>query len=78
MRAASYARGGPPDGRSPAARRSRKVGEVAHNPWAEVAWYFPNTREQFRVLGKLTVVDSQTDDDVLQKVHPGYAGWQRR
>jgi hypothetical protein len=54
--------------RSPAAHRSRKIGEIAHNPWAEVAWYFPNTREQFRVLGKLTIVDSQTDDAALQKV----------
>lgn len=47
--------------------RSRKIEEIAHNPWAEVAWYLPDTREQFRLLGKVTVVDSATEDAKLQK-----------
>ncbi|KAI3430273.1 hypothetical protein D9Q98_004869 [Chlorella vulgaris] len=47
--------------------RSRKIAEVAACPWGEVAWYFPNTREQFRILGQLTIVDSQTQDAALQK-----------
>ncbi|PSC70073.1 pyridoxamine 5 -phosphate oxidase isoform B [Micractinium conductrix] len=47
--------------------RSNKVGEIAHNPWAEVAWYFPDTREQFRLLGKLSVVNAATADEKLQK-----------
>lgn len=44
------------------------MGEIAHNPWAEVAWYFPDTREQFRLLGKLSVVNAATADEKLQKV----------
>ncbi|KAI7839106.1 hypothetical protein COHA_007111 [Chlorella ohadii] len=47
--------------------RSRKVEEIAHCPWGEVAWYFPDTREQFRLLGRLTLVDSATADERLQQ-----------
>lgn len=36
--------------------RSRKMAEIAASPWAEVAWYFPDSREQFRLLGTLSVV----------------------
>jgi pyridoxamine 5'-phosphate oxidase len=36
--------------------RSNKVGECALNPRAEVCWYFPKTREQFRVSGTLEIV----------------------
>lgn len=28
--------------------RSGKVAEVAANPYCELAWYFPNSREQYR------------------------------
>ena len=28
--------------------RSCKVQEVAKNPWCELAWYFPDSREQYR------------------------------
>lgn len=57
-----------------ARRRSQKVGEVAGNPWAEVAWYFPDSREQFRLLGRLSVVDAATADEKLQKVRRGAWG----
>eukprot|EP00198_Chlamydomonas_reinhardtii_P010733 XP_001700070.1 pyridoxamine 5' phosphate oxidase-related protein [Chlamydomonas reinhardtii] len=46
--------------------RSRKVGEVAVNPAAEVAWYFPETREQYRVSGNLTIVDAASTDSAMQ------------
>ena len=36
--------------------------ELAHCPWAEIAWYFPDTREQFRLLGRLTVVGAAATD----------------
>jgi len=36
--------------------RANKVGECALNPRAEVCWYFPKTREQFRVSGTLEIV----------------------
>ena len=34
----------------------RQIAEIAHSPWTEVAWYFPNTREQYRFSGTLRVV----------------------
>jgi PPOX class probable FMN-dependent enzyme len=30
------------------------------SPWAEVCWYFPKTREQFRLSGTLTLVTADT------------------
>ena len=50
----------------PPGRRSKKVEDVAGNPWAEVAWYFPDSREQFRMLGRLTLVDAASQDAALQ------------
>ncbi|GFR50131.1 hypothetical protein Agub_g12283 [Astrephomene gubernaculifera] len=46
--------------------RSRKIQEVACNPAAEVAWYFPETREQYRIAGNLTIVDAAAGDSALQ------------
>ena len=43
--------------------RSKKVEDLAHCPWAEVAWYFPETREQYRILGKITVISKDTPGD---------------
>ena len=40
--------------------RSQKIEQIHHNNWAEACWYFPNTREQFRLLGQLTLI-SETD-----------------
>lgn len=40
--------------------RSCKVKEVASNPFAEVAWYFPDSREQFRYESLLTTSVSPT------------------
>ncbi|GLI67831.1 hypothetical protein VaNZ11_012113 [Volvox africanus] len=45
--------------------RSRKVQEVAVNPAAEVAWYFPQTREQYRIAGNLVVIDAAHVDNAL-------------
>lgn len=36
-------------------RRSGKVTELAANAWAEFCWYFPKTREQFRLAGKIAI-----------------------
>ena len=43
--------------------RSKKVEDLAHSPWAEVAWYFPDSREQYRLLGKVTVITKDTPAD---------------
>jgi PPOX class probable FMN-dependent enzyme len=40
--------------------RSNKTIDLSSNPWAEIAWYFPETREQYRVLGKVTVITKDT------------------
>jgi pyridoxamine 5'-phosphate oxidase len=41
--------------------RSQKVAEIRHNPYAEACWYFPKTREQFRLAGKLILIDMDAD-----------------
>lgn len=48
-------------------RRSHKVEQMAQNPWCEVCWYFPKTREQFRLTGTLTRISTTTSDPELVK-----------
>jgi pyridoxamine 5'-phosphate oxidase len=52
------------DGRSAlrASAGTNKAAELAQNPWAEVCWYFAKTREQFRIAGKLQLIDAQSTD----------------
>ncbi|UBF28296.1 pyridoxamine 5'-phosphate oxidase family protein [Kovacikia minuta CCNUW1] len=47
--------------------RSEKVDQMCHSPWAEVCWYFPKTREQFRISGSLILVEATCEDTALQK-----------
>jgi pyridoxamine 5'-phosphate oxidase len=49
------------DGRSALreAAGTSKAEEIVNNPWAEVCWYFAKTREQFRIAGKLQLIDAQ-------------------
>lgn len=42
--------------------RSEKVEQIGQTPVAEACWYFPNTREQFRLAGKLTLVTTNYPD----------------
>lgn len=35
--------------------RSQKAEQIDRQPWGEVCWYFPKTREQFRIAGLLTL-----------------------
>ncbi|CAM9528990.1 unnamed protein product [Ectocarpus sp. 6 AP-2014] len=48
-------------------RRSQKVPEIAADPAGEVCFYLKKTREQFRVKGRLQVVDAGESDEVLAK-----------
>ncbi|MGK7889699.1 MAG: Npun_F5749 family FMN-dependent PPOX-type flavoprotein [Leptolyngbyaceae cyanobacterium] len=41
-------------------RRSDKIQDLQHQPMGELCWYFPKTREQFRLLGPITVVSTAT------------------
>jgi len=47
--------------------RSEKYQQIEKLSFAEVCWYFPKTREQFRFLGKLILISSETDDLILLK-----------
>ncbi len=47
--------------------RSQKIDQIAQQPWAEACWYFPTTREQFRLTGSLTLVGADHPDSALQQ-----------
>ncbi|MEA5517064.1 Npun_F5749 family FMN-dependent PPOX-type flavoprotein [Nodularia sp. UHCC 0506] len=44
--------------------RSDKVYQIQQQPWAEICWYFPNTREQFRISGCLTLIGDDTSHPI--------------
>ncbi|WP_445636385.1 Npun_F5749 family FMN-dependent PPOX-type flavoprotein [Nostoc sp. DSM 114161] len=46
--------------------RSAKADQIQQQPWAEACWYFPNTREQFRLAGCLTLVGNDNSHEDLQ------------
>ncbi|MDF5709239.1 MAG: pyridoxamine 5'-phosphate oxidase family protein [Nostoc sp. S4] len=46
--------------------RSAKADQIQQQPWAEICWYFPNTREQFRIAGCLTLVGNDNSHEDLQ------------
>jgi PPOX class probable FMN-dependent enzyme len=48
-------------------RRSEKIHQIHTQPWAELCWYFPKTREQFRLSGTLTLVPEDDPDESLLK-----------
>jgi pyridoxamine 5'-phosphate oxidase len=54
--------------------RSAKADQIQQQPWAEICWYFPNTREQFRITGCLTLVSGDDFDRELQPAR--IAMWQ--
>lgn len=47
--------------------RSEKADQIQHQTWGEICWYFPSTREQFRLAGELTLVGQDFSDDTLSK-----------
>jgi PPOX class probable FMN-dependent enzyme len=47
--------------------RSEKLRSLRRNPEAALCWYFPRTREQFRLTGTVTVVDRETRDTSLAR-----------
>ena len=44
--------------------RSPKVSQLGASPWAEVCWYFAETREQFRILGRVAVGTDATGGEL--------------
>jgi pyridoxamine 5'-phosphate oxidase len=47
--------------------RSEKIAQIKAYHWGEACWYFTQTREQFRLLGQLTVVGVDCTDESLQQ-----------
>jgi PPOX class probable FMN-dependent enzyme len=47
--------------------RSEKADQIDHCTWGEACWYFPTTREQFRLFGELTLVRENCPDETLLK-----------
>lgn len=47
--------------------RSEKVEQIQHCAWGEICWYFSETREQFRLFGKLRIVDEHEGDSLLKQ-----------
>ncbi|MDY6936070.1 MAG: Npun_F5749 family FMN-dependent PPOX-type flavoprotein [Cyanobacteriota bacterium] len=47
--------------------RSQKVGQITENAWGEACWYFPKTREQFRLSGRSILVGADCTEAFLQR-----------
>ena len=58
--------------------RTPKAEHLQHQAWAEICWYFPDSREQFRIAGRLTVVGDDYPDAELRKVCPHFISATRR
>jgi pyridoxamine 5'-phosphate oxidase len=50
-------------------RRSQKISQIRQTPWAEICWYFPKTREQFRLSGSLGFVDQSDTNPQRQQAY---------
>ncbi|MDC0832896.1 pyridoxamine 5'-phosphate oxidase family protein [Geitlerinema sp. CS-897] len=46
--------------------RSAKIVQIQHNTHAEACWYFPKTRDQFRLQGTLEIANFESADEELQ------------
>jgi len=46
--------------------RSEKAAQIQVSSWGEACWYFPSTREQFRLSGQLTLIRENVVDPDLQ------------
>lgn len=47
-------------------RRSEKTHQIQQQPWAEVCWYFPKSREQFRLSGLVRLGIADAADSGLE------------
>jgi pyridoxamine 5'-phosphate oxidase len=56
-------------------RRSQKVPQIAQIPWGEICWYFPKTREQFRLSGALSIVEQSDPNPQRQQAYT--QAWQK-
>jgi PPOX class probable FMN-dependent enzyme len=49
-------------------RRSEKIHDLKHQSIGELCWYFPKSREQFRIQGQVVLIDSSCHDSHLLKL----------
>jgi PPOX class probable FMN-dependent enzyme len=49
-------------------RRSEKIAQIRHQALGEVCWYFPKTREQFRIFGILSLITDNDYDPSFQEI----------
>ncbi len=47
--------------------RGAKAREIQASPWIEGCWYFPMTREQFRIGGRAIVVGEDEGDETARR-----------
>jgi pyridoxamine 5'-phosphate oxidase len=47
--------------------RSEKIAQIEENSWGEACWYFTKTREQFRLLGQISIITSNSIEEELQR-----------
>jgi pyridoxamine 5'-phosphate oxidase len=51
-------------------QRSQKIAQIEQqHGWAEICWYFPKTREQFRFAGVIHIVDALHPKDNWHKAY---------
>jgi pyridoxamine 5'-phosphate oxidase len=55
--------------------RSQKISQIEQNSKCEACWYFPKTREQFRIAGTLILISYDCPDLAMQAAR--YAAWQK-
>ncbi|PON53992.1 Pyridoxamine 5'-phosphate oxidase, Alr4036 family, FMN-binding domain containing protein, partial [Parasponia andersonii] len=48
--------------------RSRKIEELKHCPFARICWYFTDSWEQFRITGKIDIIDGTNADPLKLQV----------
>lgn len=53
--------------------RSHKINGIRKNPWAEICWYFEQSRQQFRLTGNIRLVDFEEQDSGL--IHARIDQW---
>eukprot|EP00898_Chlorokybus_atmophyticus_P003151 jgi/Chlat1/3837/Chrsp26S03975 len=47
--------------------RTEKIKELRHNPWVTACYYLPDTREQFRFEGKMSIIGPDAEDQRLRQ-----------
>lgn len=54
--------------------RSQKADQISYQSWGEACWYFPKSREQFRLTGQLTLIGADHPNQSLTDARQ--ATWQ--